>query len=645
MTYIPGADGSSAISSSSDVALNNVAHNDTLVYDSALEKWTNAEVALADGTITDAKVAVGAGISLDKTVDSATRLAMTAEERTKLAGIADGATGSLYITPEDEAYGAVGDGVADDTAAIQAAFDASAGQNRTVLLRGQYRCTASLNAAAGMSVYLDKGARLIKEFSGAAVTNAFIRNAGGDASVKTSNIRITGPGMIGAASHAHTGQIIGLHGDDIYLSDFTIDTYAGGQAIIIAGDRNRIHGLTIRNSSVEIGTGAIRMVGGTDFIATNCHAESGDDVFQFVPIASPSSPLYDMSISRSAYIGCTGVSSVARLFAVGMVDKNGVGGMAGSVTDCSFIACHGKATERGIYIINDDSTGAVRNIGFIDCSIDMTGAETGYQTVFIRRDSASYAQVGPIDNIRFTGLKIVNSVGINFAFQGLPSNILFDGCEFSTPSDGTATSLANGGDVDGLILQNCVFRGHGATQTLFFGNNTQPSNRVIINGCRFYDLSLTTGAINFDAVIFGRILNCTFLEASSANTARAVRVGASSSQIFIEGNDMGDLTVAGKITNLATDTVVRDNVGYNTDNSGTATVAAASTTVTVVHGLLNTGRTPSEKHITLTPTSSLGAAARYWVSNVTGTNFQINVDVAPGGADATFAWRIDTGRL
>lgn len=45
-----------------------------------------------DSSVTNAKVASNAAISLDKTADSATRLAMTAAERTKLTGIATSAT-------------------------------------------------------------------------------------------------------------------------------------------------------------------------------------------------------------------------------------------------------------------------------------------------------------------------------------------------------------------------------------------------------------------------------------------------------------------------------------------------------------------------------------------------------------------------
>jgi hypothetical protein len=45
-----------------------------------------------DASVTDAKVASGAAINLDKTADSATRLALTSTQSTKLAGVATGAT-------------------------------------------------------------------------------------------------------------------------------------------------------------------------------------------------------------------------------------------------------------------------------------------------------------------------------------------------------------------------------------------------------------------------------------------------------------------------------------------------------------------------------------------------------------------------
>ncbi len=42
----------------------------------------------------------------------------------------------------------------------------------------------------------------------------------------------------------------------------------------------------------------------------------------------------------------------------------------------------------------------------------------------------------------------------------------------------------------------------------------------------------------------------------------------------------------------------------------------------------------------MTPTNNLGNAAKFWISDVTGTQFRINVDADPGESTATFVWSI-----
>lgn len=70
--------------------------------------------------------------------------------------------------------------------------------------------------------------------------------------------------------------------------------------------------------------------------------------------------------------------------------------------------------------------------------------------------------------------------------------------------------------------------------------------------------------------------------------------------------------------------------------SGTATVASATTSIVVTHGL---GYTPNVTDLVVVPTL-LSLSAKWWVTAVGAASFQINVDVDPGAGTATFAWRI-----
>jgi len=86
-----------------------------------------------------------------------------------------------------------------------------------------------------------------------------------------------------------------------------------------------------------------------------------------------------------------------------------------------------------------------------------------------------------------------------------------------------------------------------------------------------------------------------------------------------------------------TNTIVRNNIGWKTENTGTATVLSGTTSIAVSHGL---DTTPALANLTVTPTNSLGSATRFWISGVTNTSFTINVDVNPGVTTATFAWAV-----
>lgn len=80
-------------------------------------------------------------------------------------------------------------------------------------------------------------------------------------------------------------------------------------------------------------------------------------------------------------------------------------------------------------------------------------------------------------------------------------------------------------------------------------------------------------------------------------------------------------------------TVVKYNIGYVTENKGTATIAANTTSITVSHGLAST---PSK--VIVTPIGDPGT--RYWVASVGATSFNIVLATAQTTA-INFYWEAE----
>jgi hypothetical protein len=98
-----------------------------------------------------------------------------------------------------------------------------------------------------------------------------------------------------------------------------------------------------------------------------------------------------------------------------------------------------------------------------------------------------------------------------------------------------------------------------------------------------------------------------------------------------DGNISSAIFGAG--VSVSTTRIIDGCIGFATEATGNTQTTSPATTVTVNHGLVNT---PSS--VLVTPGGSLGAAAYFWVSGITSTQFVINLN-----ADATFnvpfSWR------
>lgn len=108
-------------------------------------------------------------------------------------------------------------------------------------------------------------------------------------------------------------------------------------------------------------------------------------------------------------------------------------------------------------------------------------------------------------------------------------------------------------------------------------------------------------------------------------------IGACVSDNYLFGNGLGGHLRVG------TENTVRDNAGQTQyEQTGFAVIDHPNTSLTVNHGLPSA---PGEDEIVLTPTNDMGNATKYWADTRTATQFDINIDVAPGVANtARFAW-------
>lgn len=154
-------------------------------------------------------------------------------------------------------------------------------------------------------------------------------------------------------------------------------------------------------------------------------------------------------------------------------------------------------------------------------------------------------------------------------------------------------------------------------------------------------LSTTGNIISNNAIYYGAAgINITagernqvFSNYSGGLTGYDITIGAACLKTLIHDNIVNSTN---KINNGAGSAVdIYRNYGYITENSGTDTIASASTSKAVTHGL---SVTPTAGDIMVTPMESLGNASFFWIDTYTSTQFTIHTNVAPG-ADTDFAWK------
>lgn len=437
--------------------------------------------------------------------------------------------------------GAIGDGVASDRDAIQAAIDWSA-QNRLAISipDGDYRIDGPLYARSYASVVCTPQARLIRNFTQSGTTGLLMnetmttqikrfRWSGGCISNPGTLVRDGSvtyePGTWTGASLA--GNSVCLYGDaETEISDLFVDEWSA-RAFLLFGDLKMRR---CRAISVQDG-GGIRYAGwGKEFRAIDCHVVCGDDALQFVPTGSTGSVGFNQDMVGGQYIGCTGFSWNARFMAVILLSASETLHMTNSIRDCGWIGCHGRGA-RALTIENEDSVGKIAGITVSDCSVQMTKTTT-FAAVGISANTGT----GGVEDVAIHGLRIRSPSAASVEVRAADvRNVTFINCVFDKPQTAATVNI----DLrlcSGITFRNCRASGNGA-DVASVGIGSASANTITFDHCQFDEIDNSVAGIRLVASIGALIRRCTFIQRSGQTIARGISLGAAASvqQVVIEG--------------------------------------------------------------------------------------------------------------
>jgi hypothetical protein len=464
-------------------------------------------------------------------------------------------------------YGAVGDGVTDDTLAIQLCFDECVAAGKTAYVpvsANNYICTDQLYMATNGRYRVD--GILEKNFiSGTGETGAFISSV--DVSIPIEDVFLYGTGGFTITDSTMEGNIVFIAGDRVRIQDLRVYGFSGSRAWNFAGDDILCVNLSCYGGGASGSNGGFRFYAGTGFRAYGCYGESGDDLFQFVAAGNATSVFWNEDTVDCWFIGCHGQSFNGRICIIGLGTTDLAGdmsdGMSSSIIHSGFIACTGKAgLLGGMNCNNQNSTGVVRDCSFVDCSVDMidnVAPQFGPGDIYVNGDNAT----GGIFNTRFIRCSVRNSLGCSAALLGMNSyDTLYEDCTFErsdiddtediTSFKGVRTRVKGGTfDCKGVGTSGVRFRNNGGV----VAGPTEPICEDVV----VKNIPDAGFGVEFNTATYPVLRRSRFLEATGATTAQAFRATANCSDLTIVENRWFDLTSATKYTDGSTGTLIDSN--------------------------------------------------------------------------------------
>jgi parallel beta-helix repeat protein len=210
---------------------------------------------------------------------------------------------------------------------------------------------------------------------------------------------------------------------------------------------------------------------------------------------------------------------------------------------------------------------------------------------------------------------------------------------------------------DDIKSQFCVFAGNVASNNGRSGyfcqnadyvtvvaNSGENNSRTTSNLGALFHAYFESGTPSTTYCSYLNIANNTYADTrgTSLSTYGITESGTAGVNFSMANSSVMGNVVNGALTSsvrvLGTTSLARNNKGYTTEASGTASVANGATAGTVTHGL---SATPTVKDISLTPINNMGSASKLWVASAGATTFVVNVNTDPGATTTQYAWKAE----
>lgn len=501
----------------------------------------------------------------------------------------------------------------DWSPAIQAAIDMAESLDMVaVTTPGDKWLKNPLRMGDNSRLQISHGTTLIKNFTGIDTFTGTIRGKG-DATAH-SNILIFGGGIIKSAAGMVGKHLVFFNVDNLVINGIRIrDTISDWTTKFQNCTNVLVDGVNINVGSTQVLTDGIHFKGASKrLVVVNCNIRTGDDCIAFTQEVAPVDEAGDIEdfvvancvldtsqsslikmhirpetttrIRRGSIYNVTG--KVGRINAGGFAFYLTDDGLTQRISDIHIDGVNGACLENGDY--------CARVVGCRDIQIDNFIAYEALRGILIEDSKYITINNPRIHPIRGVGGQASSGIIVQNVDWFTINNPKVSGSSQHGVQIGTAGKPGRYGSITGGWL---------------YGNT---STGVRLTNADGVTVTSVTCYLNNNGIV----------EDAGSDNNRLVTND-------VRNNNTITLAVNGANTKIV------KNIGHLDVNYGEAVVDSGATTVVVTHGLAGT---PGGNNIRVTPKNSMGAAAKFWVSGVTATQFTINVNVDPGAPTASFGW-------